>query len=387
MVWHLPGQACIGVSYDSTRRAVPVKRSGRGALDAAEIRARVEAAPVVVRSDARRWAFLGVMASVLVAAAVVTLTLGSYNISVGDVWQVISTHLAGGDSRALNKLHNTVIWQIRAPRVLLVILVGAALATSGTVYQGTFRNPLVEPFILGVSAGASLGAALGIVFPGLFLGVQLGAFVFALGAVALAYFLSRVDGQTPTVTLVLAGLVISSVFQAIVSIMKYLSDDQALRTITFWTMGGFSFATWADIRTLALPLIIGIVALWALGWKLNVLSMGDDEARAMGVNPELLKLCLIVAATLITALAVSAAGIIAWVGLMTPHAVRMILGPDNRFVIPASALLAGLYLLACDTLARTLTGAEIPVSIITSILGAPYIFYLLRAKGRLGIGA
>lgn len=151
-------------------------------------------------------------------------------------------------------------------------------------------------------------------------------------------------------------------------------------------MGGFSYATWTDIAQLGLPILVGVLAMWSLGWQLNVLSMGDDEARTMGVNPERLKLVLIVAATLITALAVSATGIIAWVGLMMPHAVRMMLGPDNRFVIPGAALLAGVFLLICDTLARSLTTAEIPVSIITSILGAPYIFYLLRSKGRLGIG-
>ncbi len=352
-----------------------------------DLKERVEAAPVVVRGDGRRVALLIVMAVVLVVMAVVTVAIGTYELSVPEVWRVMAAHLFGGDVAALDKLHNTVVWDIRAPRVLLVILVGAALATSGAVYQGAFRNPLVEPFILGVSAGASLGAALAMVFPNVFFSAQLGAFVFALAAVGLAYFLARVDGKTPTVTLVLAGLVISSLFQAIVSLLKYLSDDQALRAITFWTMGGFSFATWSAVGQLALPIIIGVLVMWALGWRLNVLSMGDDEARTLGINPELLKLVLIVAATLITAIAVSATGIIAWIGLMMPHAVRMMLGPDNRFVIPASALLAGMFLLVCDTLARTITNAEIPISIITSTLGAPYIFYLLRSKGRLGIGA
>lgn len=324
------------------------------------------------------------MAAAVVIFAIASTLIGPYDISLQDVFDVISTHIGRGDVKSLDRLHNTIIWEIRAPRTMLVIIVGIALASSGAVYQGAFRNPLVEPFILGVSSGASLGAALGIVFPNLFVSVQVSAFIFALIAVALAYFLSRVEGKTPTVTLVLAGLVISSLFQAIVSITKYISDDQALRAITFWTLGGFSFATWHDLKLLGLPIVIGAVVLWHFGWKLNVLSMGDDEARTMGVNPDLLKLILIITSTLITALAVSASGIIAWVGLMMPHAVRMMLGPDNRYVIPGSALLAAAFLLVCDTLARTLTTAEIPVSIITSILGAPYVIYLLRSKSRFG---
>jgi iron complex transport system permease protein len=279
-----------------------------------------------------------------------------------------------------------VIWEIRFPRILLAILAGVALATSGAVYQGAFRNPLVEPFILGVSAGASLGAALGIVYPQFFLNVQLGAFVFALLAVGLAYIVSRTEGKTPIVTLIIAGVIISSLFQAVVSILKYVADDKALRAIVFWTMGGFSYASWNDIRLLT-PLILACFGiLWFLSWKLNVLSMGDDEARTLGINPDIFKLILIVVATLMTAVAVSAVGTIAWVGLLMPHALRMMLGPDNRFVIPGSAILAGVFLLLCDTLARSLTNAEIPISIITSVLGAPFLFHLLRTKGRYHFG-
>lgn len=352
-----------------------------------ELVERASEAPAVMRREGRRVIVLVIMAALLLAVTITTVAVGTYDISVGEVWRVIFTHISGGDTSAHSNLHNTVIWDIRAPRVLLVILVGAALASSGAVYQGAFRNPLVEPFILGVSAGASFGAAMAMVYPNVLFSAQLGAFIFAIAAVGMAYFLARVDGKTPTVTLVLAGLVISSLFQAVVSLMKYMSDDQALRAITFWTMGGFSYANWDTVRILSIPVILGVALMWSLGWRLNVLAMGDDEARTMGVSPERLKLILIVSATLITALAVSYTGIIAWVGLMMPHAVRMMLGPDNRFVIPASALLAGIFLLVCDTLARTITSAEIPISIITSTVGAPYIFYLLRSKGRLGIGA
>lgn len=336
--------------------------------------------------ERRKWVFLLILIAALVILSMVVMVIGPYKISIHDVYRVISTHIAGGDTESLDRLFDTVIWEIRFPRILLAILAGVALATSGTVYQGAFRNPLVEPFILGVSAGASLGAALGIVYPQFFLNVQLGAFVFALLAVGLAYIASRTEGKTPIVTLIIAGVIISSLFQAVVSILKYVADDKALRAIVFWTMGGFSYASWNDIRILT-PLILACFGiLWFLSWKLNVLSMGDDEARTLGINPDIFKLVLIVFATFMTAVAVSAVGTIAWVGLLMPHALRMMLGPDNRFVIPGSAILAGVFLLFCDTLARSLTNAEIPISIITSILGAPFLFHLLRTKGRYHFG-
>jgi len=337
--------------------------------------------------DRHKWWFILTLFALLSALAVGTILVGTYAISLKDVYRVVATHVTGGDVSALDRLFNTVIWEIRIPRILLVMLVGCALASSGAVYQGAFRNPLVEPFILGVSAGASLGAALSIVYPRIFFNAQLGAFIFALLAVFLAYLSARADGKTPVVTLILAGVIINTLFQALVSIMKYVADDQALRAIVFWTMGGFYYGAWGDIRTLAPPISICFIAAWLLGWRLNVLSMGEEEARSMGVDPDLFKLVLIILATVMTAVAVSAVGIIAWVGLMMPHVVRMLLGPDNRFVVPGSALLAGIFLLICDTLARTLTTAEIPVSIITSILGAPFLFHLLRTKGRFIYGA
>lgn len=335
----------------------------------------------VFESSKKVW-ILSSLLVVFFATACVTVLLGTYDISLTDVWLIIQTHLTGGNILALDKVRNTVVWEIRLPRIIVSILVGFALSTSGIVYQGTFRNPLVEPYILGVSAGASFGAALGILFPRFFLNIQTGAFFFSILAVGLAYFSSRVNGKNPIVNLVLAGAIISSIFEALVSIMKYLSDDSALRAIVFWTMGGFYYASWQDVAGLT-PLILGCVGLmWFMGWKLNVLSMGDDEARLLGIHPEWLKLIFIFVATLMTAIAVSGVGIIAWVGLMMPHAARLLIGPDHRFSIPAAALMGGIYLLICDTIARSLITAEIPISIITSIIGAPYLFYLLRTRAK-----
>ncbi|MDY6866162.1 MAG: iron ABC transporter permease, partial [Halobacteriota archaeon] len=243
-----------------------------------------------------------------------------------------------------------------------------------------------EPYILGISAGAAFGAAMGIVYPSFFISIQLSAFIFGGLAVYGAYSLARVRGETPIVTLILAGVIIGSIFSALVSILKYMASDTALREIVFWLMGGLYYATWNDILIVAPIVLPSFFLLWCMGWKLNIISMGDEEARALGVSPEKYKFIVISLATMITAVSVSLVGIIAWVGLMMPHAARMILGPDNRFVIPVAATIGGIYLILCDTLARTLTTAEIPIGILTPVIGAPYLIYLLRNKGKVVFG-
>jgi len=313
----------------------------------------------------------------------IALVMGAYDIGIRDVYHVLLVHLnPAWDSANLNNLYNTVVWDIRLPRIILSVAVGIALAIAGGVFQGCFRNPLVEPYILGVSSGAAFGAALAIVFPAFLFSLQVSAFVFGTIAVFAAYLLARVRGETPIVTLILAGVIVGSIFAALVSILKYVAADAALREIVFWLMGGFYYASWKDVTTIV-PIIAGcFFLLWFLSWKLNILSMGDEESRTLGVNPERYKIILIIVSTLITAISVSAVGIIAWVGLMMPHAARMLLGPDHRFMLPAAAIMGGIYMVICDTLARTVTSAEIPVGIITSILGAPYLIYLLRSKGK-----
>ncbi|MDG6250811.1 iron ABC transporter permease [Methanocalculus sp.] len=342
--------------------------------------------PVEGFGEGRKIGILIVLSILLFITACIAVVMGAYDISIAAVYQTILTHLTFGDTSALPRLHNTIIWDIRVPRIILAISVGGALAIAGAVFQGVFRNPLVEPYILGVSSGAAFGAALGIVFPHIFFSIQISAFIFGALAVIFAYMLARVRGETPIVTLILAGVIIGSIFSALVSLLKYISTDTALREIVFWLMGGFYYATWGDIRMLTPFVLFCFIILWGLGWKLNILSMGDDEARTLGVNPERYKLIVVALATAVTAFAVSLVGIIAWVGLMMPHAARMVLGPDNRYVIPASLMMGATYLIICDTLARTLTTAEIPVGILTSILGAPYLCYLLRHKGRVIFG-
>ncbi|NTW92808.1 MAG: iron ABC transporter permease [Methanoregulaceae archaeon] len=328
-----------------------------------------------------------VIALLLVVVASVALAAGAYEISLADVYGILFEHFfpfIRGPER--ERVLDTIVWNMRVPRILMAIAAGAALAAAGAVYQGCFRNPLVDPFILGVSSGAAFGAALGIVFPGFFLSIQFSAFLFGGLAVAGAYFLARTHGYTPALTLILAGIVIASVFEGLVSILKYISTDAALRTIVFWIMGGFYYSSWGD-AFLNLPVVVvSCIILILLAWKLNVLSMGEEESRALGVDPQALTFIFVVIATLLTALVTATVGIIPWVGLMMPHAARMIMGPDHRAVIPAAALLGGIYLLICDTLARTLTGSEIPVGIIASIIGAPYLFYLIRTRGQMVFG-
>ncbi|WP_406656610.1 iron ABC transporter permease [Methanolobus sp. ZRKC2] len=338
-------------------------------------------------SDTRKYGILFIFFLSLVLCAVLAMLMGAYDVSFTNVYATIFANINPyQDISGVSKLHNTIIWNIRLPRVLLAIAVGAALATSGAVFQGCFKNPLVEPYILGVSSGAAFGAALGIVYPEIFSSVQVAAFIFGSIAVLAAYMLARTRGQTPVVTLILGGIIIGSIFSALVSLLKYTADDSALREIVFWLMGGFYYATWNDVMITVPIVFVSFLIMWMYAWKLNILSMGDEEAKALGVNPERSKFIIISIATLVTAIAVSVVGIVAWVGLMMPHAARMTVGPDNRFVIPSAAMLGSIYLIVCDTMARTLTTSEIPVGIITSILGAPYLCYLLRNKGRSLLG-
>lgn len=331
--------------------------------------------------------FLMILLFGLLFSILIALAIGVYQISIFDVFSTILYHIIPTDDLSgFNTLYDTIIWHIRFPRILLSIGVGLSLAAAGGIYQGCFRNPLVEPYILGVESGAAFGASMAIVIPSFFLSLQISAFLFGGIAVFSAYLLARVRGETPVIMLILSGVIIGSIFTAFVSILKYVATDAALREIVFWLMGGFYYASWSDVFLIIPIILVSFLLVWVLSWKLNILSMGDEEARTLGVNPEWYKAFFIILATLMTALSVSVVGVIAWVGLMMPHAARMIIGPDHRFMLPAAGMMGGIYLIVCDTIARTLTSAEIPVGILTSIIGAPYLLYLIRNKGKLTFG-
>ena len=338
-------------------------------------------------SDNRRIIILCLLILIMLFLCIGVITFGAYGISVSDTFRVLLAHISPIiDLSDISNLHKTVIWNLRVPRIILAVCGGLILATSGAVYQACFRNPLVEPYILGASQGAAFGAALGMIFPHFPLSIQVSAFFFSVLAVSLAYATARVRGENPLVTLILGGVIIASVFSGLVSILKYIASDAELRGIVFWMMGGFYYATWKDVSLIAPVAFICFFFISCFGWKLNILTMGDEEAKSLGVKPEKYKFILIGVATLGTAVMVSSVGIIAWVGLMMPHAARIIIGPDNRYVVPVSGLLGVIYLIICDTMARTLTSSEIPVGILTSLVGAPYLFFLLRTKGKEALG-
>ena len=330
----------------------------------------------------RKILIAAILFGILVILVFPALMAGQYSIETVEVFGLIWSKITGGTPPDISRAQEIIIWKIRLPRILLALTAGLALATSGAVYQGCFRNPLVEPYILGVSAGAACGAALAIVYPHIFPQIQLSAFFFALFAVSVTYTLARNRGETSAVALVLSGIIVGALFGALVGIMKYLAADAQLREITFWMMGGLYYATWDDALRVIFCVMPVFLFIWWYCWHLNILSLGDEEARSLGINPSLSRFLFVIAATFIAAVCVSTCGIIAWVGLMMPHAVRLLFGPDNRWVVPGAAMLGGIFLLICDTIGRTLAAAEIPLGIVTSIVGAPYLLWLLRAKGR-----
>lgn len=271
---------------------------------------------------------------------------------------------------------NTILWQVRLPRVLLTFMVGAALASSGGVLQAIFRNPIVDPFTLGISSGSAFGAALAMLFP--IMSVNLSAFIFGVCAVGLTYLVSYSGARTPIVGMVLAGMVISGVFTALLTLLQYLSDPYKLQAIVQWTMGNLHTASWSKVYHAIGPISVGLFVIVLYRWKLNLLSLGDQEALAIGVNPRVIKLILIGVATMITASAVAAVGVISLFGLIVPHISRMIFGPNNNIAVWANISIGGSFLLLIDDFSRAVMPFEIPIGVFTMIVGAPLFIYLMR---------
>ena len=310
-------------------------------------------------------------------AFLISMNMGTYPVSGIELVEIVFSRLMGHDL-GLPAVYDTVIFNIRLPRILLAMLVGASLSISGVTLQGIFRNPLVSPFVLGLSSGAAFGAALAMsVFP--WMPLQMGAFVFSLLAVGSAYFMARRKGEVPVISLVLAGVVVSSVFGALLAIIQFAVDARSLQSIVYWNMGTLSTASWSKVEIAAPWVLAGCLILMALRWRLNVLALGEEEARSVGMNLELYKFVFIVTATLVASAAVAVAGIIGLVGLIVPHMVRMVFGPDHRILIPLSVTVGASFLVLVDDVARAAFSFEVPVGIITTLLGAPVFIYLLRA--------
>ena len=328
---------------------------------------------------------MSLAALILLGVVIASLTLGRYRIDLNTLFQVISSALKGGVVDESLATPSMVLFSVRLPRVMVALMVGAALSVSGAVFQGLFRNPLVSPSILGVSSGASFGATLAIIYAGnsaWALGSS--AFLWGLIAVFLAYQIGRRGGNSVT-SLVLAGVIISALFTAGVSFLKYRADPyQQLPAIVFWTMGSFNSVVWAAAVRASSLIVLGLVCIYVLRWWLNPMALGDEDATALGIDVPRARFIYIFITTLIVAASVSVSGNIGWVGLVVPHMARIIVGSDHDALIPFSALSGGIFMLVMDTLARILPGGEIPVGILTSLIGAPFFAYLLITNERKG---
>lgn len=309
-----------------------------------------------------------VLCAGFIVILIISFFMGRYSVSLRDL-------TVGGTSA-------TVLFNIRMPRIIAAVIVGAALSTAGVAYQGMFRNPMVSPDILGASSGAGFGAALGILLSFGYLGISVSAFLFGLGSVLLAYCISRISRLDSTLSMVLAGIVVSSLFSACTSFVKLIADtENTLPAITYWLMGSLSSTKWRDTIFVSIPVFIGILPLFLLRWRINLLTVSEDEARSMGVNTSVLRTVVIVCATLITSASVAVSGMIGWVGLVIPHFCRMIFGYDYRRLIPASAIMGAGFLLAVDDIARVVTTSELPIGILTSFVGAPVFIWLILKGG------
>lgn len=326
------------------------------------------------------WMMMALVPAILL---VVSLFMGRYWVPPDQVLAILADRIlsvfGGGLTQTWTDAAAISVINVRLPRAVAAAFIGAGLSASGAAFQGMFQNPLVDPFVLGVSAGASFGAALAIIWGLDAFGIQLIAFACGLCAVAITYFLAHVLKTTPVLMLVLSGMVVSAFFQAMLSVVKYTVDaDEKLPAITFWLMGSLSNVTFPDLMLAGIPYLAAMAGLIIVRWKLNVLSMGDMEAHALGVNSERYKLLIIICTTVITSVSVAFCGIIGWVGQVIPHFCRMIVGPDHKTLIPAAMLVGAAYLLMIDDLCRLLSTNEIPLGILTAVIGAPIFAWLLR---------
>lgn len=307
-----------------------------------------------------------------------SMTIGRYPLAIEELLRYVFRGEYGDENIPV------LVEQVRLPRILGAILVGGALGVSGAAYQGLFRNPMVSPDILGVSAGAGFGAAAAIVCSAGVAGVEASAFVMGLCAVGLSMGVSRVMGRHDRVLmLVLSGMVVASLFSALLSLMKFVADSESkLPDITFWLMGSLAAVTVEELRIVAPLVLAGLIPLLLASWRLNVLSFGEEEAQTLGVHTGRLRALIVVCASLLTASVVSITGLIGWIGLIIPHIARFMVGPDHRVLLPAAFLTGGSFMLVVDDLARSVTSLEIPLGILTAMVGAPVFLVILKVRNR-----
>lgn len=303
--------------------------------------------------------------------------MGRYPVSPIDVIKTILSPIF--PQLTVSQTVSTIVWQIRLPRILAAILVGASLSMAGAAFQGIFKNPLVSSDLLGVSNGAGFGAALAILLSGSSVIIQLFAFLFGIISVSITYLISKAYKAGGLLVLVLSGVAISAFFNSLISGIKFIADpDEKLPEIVYWLMGSLASVTMDQIIMILIPLFIGFIILYLLRWQMNILAMGDEEAQSLGLNPSRIRLIIIVGCTLLTSAAVSISGIIGWIGMIIPHMARMIVGPNNKTLLLASLSLGASFLLLIDNISRVVISIEIPIGILTAIIGVPIFLYLLR---------
>lgn len=322
---------------------------------------------------------------VLITCTLLSFTLGRYAVPLKELLAILGNKIFGlfkGTEAFWTEQMEAAVWNVRLPRVILSVLVGACLSAAGAAYQGVFQNPMASPDILGASAGAGFGAALAIFLDFNHINITLSAFVMSLMTVALVFRISRYAKGGKVLGLVLAGIMVSSLFNAGTSFLKLVADpNNKLPQITYWLMGSLAGAKWSEIRFVIFPMLAGLIPLLLLRWRLNVVTMGDEEAKAMGVDAGKIRAAVIVSATLVTASAVSVSGMIGWVGLVVPHMMRRIVGSSYRWLMPASMLGGGIFLLLVDNISRNVTTAGIPIGILTAFVGAPFFLLLITGRG------
>ena len=324
--------------------------------------------------------------AVFAVAVMLAFGLGRYPVYPGELIRILLSRFFNVTKMfniTADETAQAVVLNLRLPRVISAVVIGAGLSVAGASYQGMFRNPMVSPDVLGASSGAGFGAALAILFGMGWAATSASAFVIGLAAVTVAYIIGRVFKGDEILGLVLSGMMISTLFSSFTSFIKLIADtDSVLPAITYWLMGSLSSIRMEDLFPGLVPIIVGIIPLFLLRWQLNMLTVSEDEARSMGVNTSALRTVIIVCSTLITAACVAMSGLIGWVGLVIPNFCRMLFGHDNRYVIPASLIMGASYLLIVDTVARIIAATEVPIGILTSVIGAPVFIYLMLSGRR-----
>lgn len=332
-------------------------------------------------SNALKKLFLPISLFGLFLLILISLFLGQYPVSVSSVFDILISVIRGEE---INNVDQSVIIHVRLPRIILACLVGGTLATCGAAFQGLFRNPLVSSGMLGVSSGAGFGAALALILFNSFIYVYFFSFSSALLAVGLCLVIGRYCASQQSIILVLGGVIVGAIFASLTSFLKYVADPyDELPAIVFWLMGSLSRANYSQICFAGIPMLLGIGGIFIIRWRLNVLAMGDREAQSLGVDVNLHRIIVVICASLATAAAVCVSGVIGWIGLVVPHMGRMLVGNDNSKLIPVSFILGAGFLLIIDNASRLVSGGEMPLSILTSLIGGPFFIYLLKkTKGR-----